>query len=76
MVEVTVADEEDLRVGVFEAEGFDRLFDLWWRGLKVGVDEDVALRGNDEVGGEILRADVVKIANDLEGREGLDPGWV
>jgi len=68
-----VADEEDFDVAPVKAELLDAVADLWWRGLEVGVDEDVALRRGDEVGREVAAADVVKVVGDAEGREGRGP---
>ena len=41
--------------------------------FQVAVDEDVALRRGDEVGGEIFAADVIEIAGDAEGRKRPGP---
>jgi hypothetical protein len=71
-----VADEKDLRVFVSETKRLNGLLDLRRRRFKVGIDEDVALGRDDEVRGEILRTDVIEVAGNSEGREGLDPGRV
>ena len=39
------------------------------RRFEIAVDEDVALRRDDEVGGEVLAAHVVEISGDAERRE-------
>ena len=74
MVVVAVADEQDLDVAEVEAEGFNALLDEGRAGFEVAVDEDVALGRDDEIGGEVLAADVIEVAGDAEGREGLGPG--
>ena len=51
----------------------DRFLDLRRRGFEIAVDEDVALRRGDQVGGQVLAADVVEIAGDAEWREGRGP---
>ena len=47
--------------------------DLWRRGGQVGVDENVAGRGGDEVGGEIAAADIVEVWGDAERGSGRGP---
>ena len=76
VVVVGVADEQDFDVAEIEAERFDALADLRRGRCEIAVDEDVALRRDDEVGGEIFAADVVEIAGDAERREGLGPGGI
>ena len=73
VVEVGLAVEEDFGVGVAEAELLDAVADLGRRGLEVGVDENVAGGGGDEVGGEVAAADVVEVVGDLERGEGSGP---
>ena len=43
------------------------------RRRKIAVDEDEALRRNDEVRGEVAAAHVIKISRDAEGRERARP---
>ncbi len=69
VIAVGVADQDDLGVGVLEAELRDGLLDRRHILLEVGVDQDVALRRIDQVDGQIGRADVVKVAGDLEPRD-------
>ena len=76
VVIVGVADEKDFDVAEFEAEGLDASADQRDRGFKTAVDEDVALRRDDEIGGEIFAADVIEVAGDAEGRERIGPGRV
>ena len=69
MIEVRLAAEENPGIGPLEAKGFHAGADLCRGGLKIGVDEDVALRRSDQVAGEIARADVVEIVRNLERRK-------
>ena len=66
MIAVRVADENDFRVAVFEAELLDALLDERQILFEVGVDQDVALRRVDQVDGQIGGADIVEIAGDLK----------
>lgn len=66
VIDVGVADEKDLDVTEVKAEFFDAVLDLRDGALEVAVDEDVALRGGDEVGGEVAAADVVEVSGDTE----------
>src|SRR6516225_8931612 len=68
VIEVSVADEEDFRVAEFEPEHFDALADQCGRGLKIAVYQEVALRRDDKIRGEIFAADIVEVAGDAEGR--------
>jgi len=69
MVAVRVAAEQDLDVGELEPELFDRLLNRRDVALVRAVDEDVALRRDDEERGEAFRADVVDVADDLVRRK-------
>jgi len=73
VVEVGVADEQDLHVAQMEAELGNTPLNKRRRHGEAGVDEDVALRRDDEVGGEVLAADVVEVVGDAEGRDGGGP---
>ncbi len=70
VVVVRVADEQDFDVSEFESKRLDALADERGRRRKVAVDEDVALRRDDEVGGEVLAADVIQTARRC-GRAGM-----
>ena len=79
VVEVGVADEQDLDVAEVEAELRDAFLDQRRRGCQAGVDQDVAGRRDDEIGGEVLAADVVEVVGDAEGCDrggpvGREPG--
>src|ERR1039457_404405 len=74
VVIVGVTDEQYFDIAEFKAEGLDVLGDGGDRGLKAAVDEDVALRRDEEIGGEIFAADVIEVTGDAEGREGIGPG--
>ena len=71
VVVVRVADEQNLDVAEVEAEGLDALANQRQEDFEIAVDEDEALRRDDEVGGEVFAADVIEIAGDAEGRKGL-----
>src|SRR6185437_13445785 len=73
VVEVCVADQEDLDVAELEAEVLDARFELRDVLLEVAVDQDQAVRRRDEVAGEGSGADVVEIPGDMEGWKGLGP---
>jgi hypothetical protein len=56
-----------------EAKFFHAGADKGRRADEVGVDEDVAVRRSDEVGGEVTATDVVEVVGDLERGEGSGP---
>ena len=56
MVEVRVADEQNANVAVLETQLFDALPDLRRGRLQVGIDENVALRRDDQIGRQIAAA--------------------
>lgn len=66
VIVVCLAAEEDLCICPAKAELFDAAANLRGGRLEVGVDEDVAFRGNDKIGGQIARSDIVEVARDLE----------
>jgi hypothetical protein len=59
MISVRVADQNDFRVVVLEAELFDVFADQRHVPLEIRIDEDVALRSTDQMNGEVSRADVI-----------------
>ena len=73
VIAVRVADQDDLRVRVLEAEAFDALADRGHILLEVAVDQDVALRCGDQIDGKVRRPDVIEVAGDLEARDGAVP---
>jgi hypothetical protein len=73
MVEVCVADEQNLDVAKTKAELFDARLDLGYGGFEVAIDQDVALGSRDEERSEVPAADVVEIAGDPVRVEGLLP---
>ena len=73
VIAMRMADQEDFRVGVLEAEALDALADCRHILLEVAVDQDVALRCRDEIRGEVRRPDVVEVAGNLEARDGSMP---
>ena len=73
VIAVRMADQEDLRVGVLEAEALDALADGGHILLEVAVDQDVALRRGDQIHGEVRRPDVIEVAGNLEAGNGAVP---
>ena len=73
VVGVGVAGQQDLDVGHLEAERLDGLADQGNGPLEAAVDQDVPLGRGDQVAGQILRADVVDVADDPVRREWLEP---
>ena len=73
VIEVRLRRQQDPDLLGLEAEGADRLLDLARHARHGAVDQDVAGRRRDQVGGEILGADVVDRADDLEGRDRRRP---
>ena len=69
VVAVRVAAEQDLGVGELESELLDGLLNRRHVPLIRAVDEDVALRRDDEKGGQALGPDVIDVSDDLVGWE-------
>ncbi len=67
VIDVGVADEEDLDVFPVEAELLDVFANLGDGGVEIGVDEDEAFGCGDEIHGEVFSADVVEVVGDAEG---------
>src|SRR5258708_38639926 len=66
MIGVSMADENDLRVAIFEAKLLNTRFDCWNVLLEVCVDEDVPLRSVDQISRQIGGAHIIKISGDLK----------
>jgi hypothetical protein len=73
VIPMRVADQENLDVAEVKAQLFDTVSYQRDRACKTAVDQNVALRRRDQVGGQALAPDVVDIANDSVGREGIRP---
>jgi hypothetical protein len=73
MVAMSMADEQDLDIGHFEAELFDARLDHGDRPIEARVYDDVALRRRDEVRREPLRADIVDVVYDFVRLKRLAP---
>jgi len=73
VIEMAVGGGEDFDVRELEAELLDARLDLGDGFGEACVDEDMALRSGDEVGGQIPGADPVDVGDDAEGRKGFDP---
>ena len=69
VISMSVADEKDLRIGLFEAELLDALSYRRHVFRKIRVNENVPLRRADQVSSEIGCTDVIEVAGDLECRE-------
>ena len=73
MIAMGMADEKDLRVAVLEAKALDARANQRHVLLVIRIDQDVPLRGMDQINREIGRAGVIKVARDLECGEGTMP---
>ena len=73
MIAVSVADEMDLRVVVSETELLDTGANHRHVLLEIRIDQNVSLRSMDQINREVGRAHVIKVARDLERREGAVP---
>ena len=73
MIVMTMRRGENLRVGDLEPELGGAGGDLLRGVAHPRVDQDVALRRDDEVGGQVVAADPVDVADDAERREGPRP---
>ncbi len=76
MVVVGVADEQNLYIAPVEAEFLNARANLWRGSGEVAVDEDEALRRDDEIAGQVAAADVVEIGGDAVGRDDGGPVWI
>jgi hypothetical protein len=54
-----VGGEQDFRVLQLEAERLDGSFDEGRRSFEAGVDQNIARRGRDQVGGQVVSNDVL-----------------
>ena len=66
VIAMGVADQDNLRVRVLEAEPLDALSDSGHILFEVPVDEDVALRSGDQIRREVGCSDVIQVAGDPE----------
>src|SRR5437016_5110370 len=73
MIAMCVADENDLRVVVSETELLDTGANQRDVLLEIRIDQNVSLRGMDQINREVGGADVVKVSRDLECREASVP---
>src|SRR5436190_14736718 len=62
VIAMSVADQEDLRVAVFETKLLDALSDRRHIFREIGVDEDVPLRRANQVNGEIGCPYIIEVA--------------
>src|SRR5690349_21398232 len=68
-----VADEQDLYIGEAKAELFDAVADEGDVGVHAAVDEDMALRRGDEIGGQAFAAHIVDVGDDAVRGKGGGP---
>jgi hypothetical protein len=73
VVVVGVADENDFRVTVIEAELLNAFANQRQILREIAVDEDIPSRGLDQVDGEVSGADVIEVAGDFETWEFVVP---
>ena len=69
VIAVRMAAEQDLRIGELESELLNGLLNRRHVPLIRGVVEDIALRRDDEKGGQALGPDVIQVSDDFVGRE-------
>ena len=74
VIEVRVAGQHDLDVGCLEAELCDAVLDDVVHRHHSRIDQDVALRGGDEIRSDVGSAYVVDVADDAERFDGLAIG--
>src|SRR6185312_11100710 len=67
VVEVGLPIEKNFCVGPAEAEGLNAGANLRRRRFQIPIDEDVAGRRDDEIGGEVAAADIVEVSGNAEG---------
>src|ERR1700730_4510383 len=68
-----MTDHQDLDVFEFEPKLLDAVADEGNRTVQVRIDENVALRRDDQVRRQVLAAHVVKVVGDAKGRNGRGP---
>src|ERR1700733_6015988 len=73
VVEMRLAIEENLGIFPAEAELLNACAYLRRRSFEVRVDQDVSLRGYDEVAGKVLASHVVEVVGDSEWSDGCRP---
>ena len=73
MVPVRMAGEKDLDVSELESELLHTRPDKRNILLKIAIDKDVPLRSGDQIAGETLAADIVKVPRDFERRKWFGP---
>ena len=73
MIEVGMADQQDFDIAEAESQVFDVLPDRGDGAFEIAIDENVALRCRDQVGGQVFAADVIDIGDDLVRWKRLGP---
>ena len=73
VIEMRVADQQNLDIAEVKSQALDILLDRGHGAFEIAIDENVALRRRDQVGGQVLAADVVNVGDDLVRRERSGP---
>src|SRR6267142_1306989 len=71
MIVMSMTRENNLDVLKLESQSFDVGTNNWGRLFKTCVEQDVAVRGCDQVTSQIISADVIDIADDTKWLEWL-----
>jgi len=73
VIEVGMADQQDLDVAETESEALHILLDHRHGTLEIAIDQNVPLRSRDQERGQVLASDVIDVRNDLVRRKGSRP---
>jgi hypothetical protein len=76
MIGMRLVIEQNSDVTPMKSQRFHTCFQLWWRSRQVRIDEDIALRRNDEVAGKVLTSHVIEVVSNAKGSSGGRPGRV
>src|SRR5262245_8385478 len=69
MIRMSMAAEYDLDIREFEPQLLNRISDNWNIAFVSRVNQDVALRGRHEVGGERFGSDIIDVVDHLMRRK-------
>jgi hypothetical protein len=76
VIVMRLAIEENLDIAPAETKRFNACTYLRRRASKVCVDEDIALRGHDEIAGKVLASDVEEAVSNPERGDRCCPGGI
>src|SRR6185295_18480893 len=76
MIVVAVGGRDDFRISQLEAKLLDTRLDLLRGVANAGVDQDISLWSDDEIGRQVVAADPVDVPDDPERREWARPLFV